>query len=241
MRLTRLRRQQISLLLNGRSSGSWSTGRVATLLGMRHSTYREREALPTARGEVPANVDVDTLAAVAMVLNTFPAMLLMPDEDVIEGRGVVALRATSGKTLAEVSTRDFGLWVLGLAPLPGQINGYFDTTGRVLAARPTAKTVRGVKAEPIDPWTLEDVARAAVQGLDYSPDFTTLSDVEIGLRVLSACRKVIGLVAIGQRSDLESSEDSGDDLDVSVLEALDDLSGLLEELGKRQALWTSTT
>lgn len=234
-RLARLRRQQMAVLIAELPGASWSKERVASLLGMQASTYGERESSPGGRASTTANVDVDTLAAIASVLGTYPGLLLLPDDDAVDAGAVVELKATSGQSLGAVSARDFGLWVLGLVPLPKQSPHYFDVSSRVALGETTAKTARGVKAEPVDPWMLEEMARATARGEERSTDFTSRNDVEVGMRVMSACRQVIRLVAMRDRIFAWSKDDSRADLDVAIEQAFTDLGDLLEELGKRQA------
>ena len=238
--LARHRRQQIAVLVAESPGTRWSQEWVATLLGMKASTYSEREFSPSGRASTAANLDVDTLAAIASVLGTYPGMLLLPDDDAFDAGEVIELKATSGKSLGAVTARDFGLWVLGLLPLPEQSPHFFDVSGRVAVGETTAKTARGVKSEPMDPWMLEELARAAARGEGYSTDYSSRNDVEVGMRVMSACRQVIRLMSIRERPSAWSAGDSRADLDVAVEQAFAHLGDLLEELGRRQALRLST-
>ena len=233
--LARHRRQQLTALLAGSSETVWSKERVAELLRMPSSTYAERESLTPRAVGPPANIDVDTLTAIAAVLGTYPGLLLLPDDDAVDVGAVVDLKATSGQSLGTVSARDFGLWALGLVPLPEQSPHYFDVSSRVALGETTAKTARGVKAEPLDAWMLAEMARATAQGDNYAPDYSSRSDVEVGMRVMSACRQVIRLVAMRDLLFGWSDDDSRVVLDVTIEQAFTDLSDLLQELGKRQA------
>ena len=233
--LARHRRQQMAVLVAEAPGVRWSKEHVASLLGMKVSTYGARESSGPGKGGSSANFDVDTLTAIASVLGTYPGLLLLPDDDAVDAGAVVELRATSGQSLGTVSALDFGLWVLGLVPLREQSPHYFDVSSRVALGETTAKTARGVKAEPLDPWMLEEMSRARARGEEYSPDYSSRNDVEVGMRVMSACRQVIRLVAMRDRIFAWSKDDSRVDLDVAIEQAFTDLSDLLEELGKRQA------
>ena len=235
MTLARHRRQQLTALLGDSSGTVWSKERVAALLGMPSSTYAERESLTPRADGPPTNIDVDTLAAVAVVLGAYPGLLLLPDDDALDAGAQVELRSPTGKVVSTASASDYGLWVLGLVPLPGQFPHYVDVASRVVMGETGARTVRGVKAEPLDPWMLEEMVRAAADGDNYSPDYSSRNDVEVGMRVMSACRQVIRLVAMRDRIFAWSKDDSRADLDVAIEQAFTDLSDLLEELGKRQA------
>jgi hypothetical protein len=200
---------------------------------MSERTYSDRE---DAAGQGPGGgvpLDVDSLVALAGYFQVHPATLLLPDEDQVDADSQVEIKALHGGTLGHVSARDYGLWVLGLLPLPWQQIHRFDLMSRVTPGSAEAKTVRGIKAGALDPWPSKDHS----DPLELA-DYSSLGDVALGSRAISACRRIIRTAyaaEVARRAGATNEDDEVAGADQELLVALAEAGDMLAEIGRRQA------
>lgn len=239
---------------------AWSTQAVAERLGLPKTSYEDREPQETrrlvprkknAKKKDPAAMTVDFLASVAQALGTFPSVLLLPSVEVSRGEESVRLQATKNATSSvEVPLQQYCLWVLGLAPLPGQHDVLLDARSRYLKWSPDIETptVQSIRAEagawiesaPVwQRWRDKAVTQGweAIKSLNdpsgQERRLTTADDVTLGLQVLSACRQVIRLVAMSMQSSDPDNDPEVQALQEVAREMIDILGSLLWELGER--------
>ena len=238
-----------------RQGSNWTQKRVASILGIGEATYAERESNP-AEGQVSTTaLTVDFMAAVALVLHSFPSALCLPTEEDINRGSPVPIGVENAKRLAEVPVVDYGLWVLGLINLDDQAPYYFDVAARVSPKVAWWERVHGVQEGTIDEWgfpSSSDVgdteaggpgetgqARRSWNALKEAEfqevDYSTINDVELGQRILSGCRVAIRFSralhnGVGLISDTDHQQ--GEE---AFKQTVEDLSDLLWELGQRRA------
>lgn len=238
-----------------RQGSNWTQKRVASILGIGEATYAERESNPVEDQVSTTALTMDFMAAVALVLHSFPSALCLPTEEDINRGTSVPIGVEKAKRLAEVPVVDYGLWLLGLNNLDDQAPYYFDVAARVSPKVAWWERVHGVEEGPIDDWgfphsrddnnteeggpgetgqtrpSWDSLKETEFQEADYS----TINDVELGQRILSGCR-----VAIRTSRALHSGAGLISDTDYqrgeeAFKETVEDLSDLLWELGQRRA------
>lgn len=238
-----------------RQGSNWTQKRVASLLGIGEATYAERESNPAEDQVSTTALTVDFMAAVALVLHSFPSALCLPTEEDIKRGSPVPIGVENAKRLAEIPVVDYGLWLLGLINVDVQAPYYFDVAARVSPKAAWWERVHGVQEGTIDDWGFprrSDDFNTEQEGSTETgqmhplwdslketgfpeSDYSTINDVELGQRILSGCRVAIRFSrALHSGAGLipDTEYQRGEE---AFQETVEDLGALLWELGQRRA------